>query len=287
MKRQVNRVLQRATGYQLQRPAPAAAPRPRKRRRVLVAPAFVISTVRSGSTLLRVLLDSHPEIHSPHEMHLRDIVVELKSKYAERALREGRLDREELQHVLWDWYLGRELAATGKALLVNKTPSDVYVIDEIKACWPDARFIFLLRHPLAIARSRHKLRPEDSDKRNLQMVNRYASAVEQARQTHDGLTVRYEQLAAEPERVTRELCAFLGVDWDAAMLDYGEQPRRRFRAGLGDWQEKIRSGRVQPPEPLPPPEEVPATLRPIAERWGYLPASVPVAPSAPADAPAG
>lgn len=277
MKRQINRVLQRTTGHQLQRPAATPRPRaPRKGRRILVAPAFVISTVRSGSTLLRVLLDSHSQIHSPHEMHLRDIVVEVKSKYGERALREVKLDRDELQHMLWDWYLARELAPTGKPLLVNKTPSDVYVIDEIRACWPDARFIFLLRHPLAVARSRHKLRPDDTEARNLKMVNRYAGAVQDARQTHEGLTVRYEDLASDPERTTRELCAFLGVPWEAGMLQYGEQPRR-FRAGLGDWQEKIKSGQIQPPEPLPTAEEVPEALRTIAEQWGYLPATAPTA----------
>ncbi len=274
MKRQINAVLTRATGYQLQKPTPALGGprRPRKGKRVLKQPAFVISTVRSGSTLLRVLLDSHSQIHSPHEMHLRDIQVELKSKYAERALKEVRLSREELQYVLWDWYLGRELAATGKPLLVNKTPSDVYVIDDIKAAWPDARFIFLLRHPLAVARSRHNLRPDDSEERNLTMVNRYANGVEAARQAHDGLTVRYEDLASDPARVTKELCAFLGVPWEATMLQYGER-KRRFRAGLGDWSEQIKSGEVQPPAPLPTADEVPDALKPIAVKWGYLDAA--------------
>ena len=285
MKRRINQVLERTTGYQLQRVsrgAPARRPR-RSGERLLEAPGFVISTVRSGSTLLRVLLDSHSQIHSPHEMHLRDITVELKSKYAEKAVGEVKLSREELQYTLWDWYLNRELATTGKRLLVNKTPSDVYVIDQIRACWPDARFIFLLRHPLAVAKSRHALRPQDTEARNTKMVLRYAQAVEAARQTHAGHTVRYEDLAADPAGETKKLCAFLGVPWEPGMLEYG-QTQRRFKAGLGDWNDKIRSGKVQPPDPLPSAEEVPESLRPLAATWGYLPQAegAPETPAAPA-----
>jgi hypothetical protein len=277
MKGAVNRVLRSTTGYQLQKARPPAGA-PRRARggqtRLLEAPGFVLSTVRSGSTLLRVLLDSHSQIHAPHEMHLRDIQVELKTKYAERAVKEVKLDRDELRNVLWDWYLHRELAATGKRVLVNKTPSDVFITEEIRACWPDARFIFLLRHPLAIARSRQAIRPQDSEERNNQMVLRYANAVEDARQRYEGHTVRYEDLAADPEAETKRLCAFLGLPWEAGMLDYG-QTQRRFKAGLGDWNDKIRSGRVQPPEPLPSPDEVPEALQAITAAWGYAPQPTP------------
>ena len=43
--------------------------------RLVTAPTFILSSVRSGSTLLRLLLDSHPDICAPHEMHLRGIGV--------------------------------------------------------------------------------------------------------------------------------------------------------------------------------------------------------------------
>ncbi|HVL96305.1 MAG TPA: sulfotransferase [Solirubrobacteraceae bacterium] len=276
MKRAVNATLQRLTGYQLRKAgAPVRRQPPASGSRLLTRPAFVLCTVRSGSTLLRMLLDSHSQIHAPHEVHLRDFGVEVRSKYAERSLAEMRLDREELEHVLWDWMLHQELARAGKRLLVNKTPSDVFIADRLLECWPDARFIFLLRHPLAIARSRHELRPQDSAERNHEMVLRYADALEAARAKHPGLTVRYEELAADPARVTRELCAFLGVEWEERMLDYGRFEHGNLRAGLGDWKDRIRAGKVLPPAPLPAPDEVPADLRPIAAAWGYLPTSAP------------
>ena len=237
--------------------------------RLLEAPTFVLCTVRSGSTLLRVLLDSHSQICAPHEIHLRDLSVKPASEYVEKALAEIDLDATRLEYVLWDWVLHRELEESGKRYLVHKAPRDVFIADRIADCWPDARFIFLLRHPAAVARSRQAVRPQDTPERNAAMVLRYGEALEEARRRYAGLTVRYEDLAADPAEVTQELCNFLGVPWEPEMLDYGRFAHGRYRSGLGDWKDKIKSGRVQPPDPPPAATETPPELAPLSEAWGY------------------
>ena len=268
----VNRTLVRATGYQLRKVGPRRRRvRPSRATGCSSRPAFVLSSVRSGSTLLRVLLDSHSAIHSPQELHLRDITVGVREGYPADALKEIGLDEKTLQELLWDRVLHRELVESGKRLIVNKTPNDVFIADRIKECWPDARFLFLLRHPAAVAQSRQTARPQDSPERNVKMVRRYCVALQRARETYPGLTLRYEDLAADPARVTREVCAFLGVEWEPAMLEYGRVGHGRFRAGLGDWSENIKSGRVQAPAPLPAADEVPAPLRAVVPDVG-LPA---------------
>jgi hypothetical protein len=277
----LNDALVRTTGFEIRRRGSRRRVRPLEPSdRLLVAPAFIMCTVRSGSTLLRVLLDSHSQLHSPQELHLRDVRATIASGYAQRSLAEVGLDAGQLEYLLWDRVLHRELEESGKRILVNKTPSDVFIADRIAECWPDARFIYLLRHPLAILRSRRETRPQDGEERNLEVVLRYANALETARAKHPGLTVRYEDLAADPARVTKRVCGFLGVRWERRMLDYGRFDHGRYKAGLGDWKESIRSGRVQPPAPLPAPEEVPPELRDIAVAWGYLPAEPLVRPEA-------
>ena len=267
----VNDALTRTAGYRLERARPAAAPRPpRPGDRLLERPAFILCSVRSGSTLLRVLLSSHSQIHCPHEIHLRHMDVTVEDGYPRKALAEVGLDARRLRYLLWDRVLQRELAASGKRLLVNKTPNDVFIADRIKECWPDARFIFLLRHPGAIAKSRQALRPQDSPERNAAMVARYCNAVEEARRTHDGITVRYEELAGDPADATRRVCAFLEVPWEERMLGYGDFSHGHFRAGLGDWGAKIKSGRVQAPDPPPPESDIPPELTPLCRTWGYL-----------------
>jgi hypothetical protein len=275
-KNAANRALARR-GYRLERVRadPIAAP-PRPGDRLLERPTFILCPVRSGSTLLRVLLSSHSMIHCPHELHLRRLILKPLGPYARKAFAEVGLDRRRLRYLLWDRVLQRELAASGKRYLVNKTPNDVFIVDRILECWPDARFIFLLRHPGAVARSRQALRPQDSPETNAEVVARYCNAVEAARQEHDGLTVRYEELAAEPEAVTRRLCEFLGVPWEARMLHYGDFSHGAFKSGLGDWSENIRSGRVQAPAPPPSAAEIPPELLDVSRSWGYLEGQEPV-----------
>jgi len=234
--------------------------------RLLTAPAFVLSSVRSGSTLLRVLLNTHSQIHAPHELHLRNIWVKTRHHNTEWALHEMDLDPNQLTYLLWDRILQRQLERSGKRILVNKTPSDVFIADRIRECWPDARFVFLLRHPLAIVRSREKIGSEDLDD-NVRRVLRYCSAVQAARERFPGLTVRYEDLASDPAAETQRLCEFLGVAWEPGMLDYGAGEHGQYRRGIGDFSEKLKSGQVQ--QPAPPAGEVPEPLRGIAAAWGY------------------
>ena len=272
----LNRGLSRATGYELRKPGVETHARRRRRRpgekpgdRLLKTPAFVLCSVRSGSTLLRVLLDSHSKIHSPQELHLRDLAVRVKTDYAAKALGEIGLDDEQLRFLLWDRLLHRELTAAGKQVLVNKTPNDVFVVDLIARCWTDARFIYLLRHPGAIARSRQQTRPQDSPERNARMVLRYGNALEQARATHPGMTLRYEDLTADPRAVTQRVCAFLGLHWEAGMLDYSRFDHGRMKPGLGDWKDKIKSGQIQPAAPPPPLDEIHPSLHELCVAWGY------------------
>ena len=62
----------------------------------------------------------------------------------------------------------------------------------------------------------------------------------------------------------------LGTKWNPRMLEYGRPEHGTFRAGIGDWTMKIRSGQVQQGRPLPEPDDIPDQIKPIARAWGYL-----------------
>jgi Sulfotransferase family len=238
--------------------------------RLVRAPVFLICPVRSGSTLLRVLLNSHRDICAPHELHLRFVRVQFEKPYAELAMKEIGLDHDELEHVLWDRILHSELVRSGKRVLVDKTPGNATFHDRLLAYWPDAKFIFLLRHPASIVASLMETRPDRELVQTLREARTYLDGVEQARQQHPGLVVRYEDLTADPTAVTRQICTYLGLRWDPGMLDYGRGRHGTYRAGIGDWTSKIRTGKVQPGRELPKPEDVPPEVRDVAKAWGYL-----------------
>jgi hypothetical protein len=239
--------------------------------RLLERPVFVLSSIRSGSTLLRVMLNSHSQLHAPHELHLAGLRVQFGGRFVADAMTEIELDEIQLEYLLWDRVLHRELTRNGKSVIVNKTPSDSFRWRRILDAWPDARFIFLLRHPAAVADSWSRAKPDIPKSRAADAVLRYMVAVEDARTKNDGLTVRYEDITTDPEREMRRICDYLGVEFETAMVDYGQVDHGSFKAGLGDWSDRIRSGKVQPIERLPAPEEIPPQLVDMSKKWGYLP----------------
>ncbi|MEU1049586.1 sulfotransferase [Streptomyces sp. NPDC005897] len=239
--------------------------------RLLRRPVFIISSIRSGSTLLRMMLGAHPRLHAPHELHIGRLEVTCANWFSERAMDALGLRRGDLEHLLWDRVLHRELTRSGKDFVVEKTPANVYMYQRLKDCWPDARFVFLLRHPESIARSWHETDPV---KRPLDTavtdVLRYLTAVEEARTANaDGFTVRYEDITDDPEREMRRVCAYLDVDYAPEMLNYGRKSSAELVRGLGDWRENIRTGTVQPGRALPGQDEIPERLRPMCAAWGY------------------
>ncbi|MFG3335962.1 sulfotransferase family protein [Streptomyces tendae] len=239
--------------------------------RLLRRPVFIISSIRSGSTLLRMMLGAHPRLHAPHELHIGKLEVSCTNWFSERAMGTLGLGRGDLEHLLWDRVLHRELLGSGKDFVVEKTPANVYMYQRLKDCWPDARFVFLLRHPVSIARSWHETdpvkRPHDTAVTD---VLRYMTAVEEARTADaDGFTVRYEDITDDPEREMRRLCAYLDVDYAPQMLHYGKKGNAELVRGLGDWRENIRTGTVQPGRELPGKDEIPEQLRPMCAAWGY------------------
>jgi hypothetical protein len=295
----VNDALERTTGRRLVRvgpnpeepsaaPAPPRPPPPDRVAKELVRPAahpvvdrlvprpvFVMSSVRSGSTLLRSLLDAHPDLHAPHELHVRRLRVHATTDLAAKAMELLGHNEADLEHLLWDRVMHRELTLSRKQQFVDKTPANVFAWRRIATCWPEARYVFLLRHPASVAASwaratGHKWTLEEATLDSL----RYLRALDRAWRHLDGLTVRYEDLTDDPAAVTQRICAFLEVEWEEEMLDYGERTgSATYLKGTGDWGPAIRSGRVLPARELPADEDVPEVLRPISRRWGYLSSS--------------
>jgi len=272
----INSVLVRATGYHLARPRTGRVWNlpPGDGGRLLKEPVFIFSAPRSGSTLLRAILGSHSGLYAPPELPLAQLEVRADTQWIKASMDGLQLSVEDLEHMLWDRVLAESLQRSGKPRLVVKTPSNVLIWDRIAACWPDARFVYLLRHPAAVVASLHaSFDPEwhpgkdGSVDESLAKVVRYMTALEQAREAREGFTVRYEELTAAPDAIVRGLCEFLGVTFEPAMLDYGRFEHDGFTPGLGDSSLNIRSGRIQPPTPIP--DEVPAELSGICGTLGY------------------
>src|ERR1035438_10123122 len=195
---------------------------------------------------------ARPPGHRAWQLPLPHLEARAETRWIQTSLKALYLTKEELDHMLWDRVLADALARSGKPVIVVKTPSNVLLWARIADCWPDARFIFLLRHPAAVVASLRASwdpawHPGSSGSLDEVFGNAlwYMTRVEEARRALPGHTVRYADLTAAPETVIGGLCSDLDLKFQQGKPDYGPLAEARFGVGLGDNSANIRSGRIQ------------------------------------------
>ncbi|HYN21124.1 MAG TPA: amino acid adenylation domain-containing protein, partial [Thermoanaerobaculia bacterium] len=231
---------------------------------------FVLAPPRSGTTLLRVLLGGHPRLFAPPELELlsHNDMAERRAAYSGRdsfwlegllrAVMEARgCDPEEAADITatWEqeaWSVRRAYDQLqewlGDRILVEKTPSyafDPSVLRRAEEDFDGALYIHLVRHPGAVIRSFEEAKLEQIFFRREHPFSRRELAELLWLISHENIlgfltgipesrrhTVHFEDLVREPEPVLRRLCAFLGIDFDPAMLRPYEERSRRMTDGL-------------------------------------------------------
>ena len=216
---------------------------------------FVVGVNRSGTTLLRLMLDSHPELTIPPETHFVPEMIRLARR--ENTTRK-RLVRAATSHPRWgDFGLDEEVLLERMQALKPLTPAgairvfyDLYAEKECKPRWgdktprymramprieralPEARFIHLIRDGRDVALSQAE-RALAGDAPELgEVAERWRRRIETARKhaadLDHYLEVRYEDLVGDPEVALRRICEFIELPYDAAMLDYHERAAGRL-----------------------------------------------------------
>jgi hypothetical protein len=260
---------------------------------------FIVGCPRSGTTLLRRMVNAHPQIAiPPRETHWiprmfenprgvtpdGTVTPELISMLLDepRFTRLG-IGREELLPMIaggrpvsysslvtgiFDFY-GK---AQGKALVGDKTPGYVRRMNTLHALWPKARFVHLIRDGRDVCLScmswskaeknlgRLTTGKEDPVSTVALMWELYVRCGQQAgRWLGPKLyyEIRYESLVVRPAEECVELCAFLGVPYDDAVLRFHEGRTRPaagrdakhawlpITPGLRDWRTQMSSEDVE------------------------------------------
>lgn len=214
------------------------------------APVFIVGAPRSGTTMLRLMLNAHPRIAIPFESdfipkfydrldeygNLDDPgnVARLLDDVAEQSfVRRGGLIRDKqailARHpasyaALVSAIYGVYAESEGKHRWGDKDPDHTVRMDLLWNLFPGCRIIHIVRDGRAVATSLRKL---DWGSRNLlKLASDWSWRVTLAHKMGMMIgarfyaEVRYEKLVHEPEATLREICGFLGELFDLKMLGY-------------------------------------------------------------------
>ena len=213
---------------------------------------FILSSPRSGSTLLRVMLAGHPDLYSPPELHLLpfDTMADREGDLGFSQLGEGLkrafmslkgIDAAESQQLVDNliqenlsikevYQLLQQLA--GDRLLVDKSPtyaSKRETIEKAESIFDNAKYIHLVRHPYAVIESFTRMRMDkligsgDTNPYKLaesiwndsnQNILEFAREID----TNRYHLVRYEELVSQPQKVMEGICNFLDIPFDPNVL---------------------------------------------------------------------
>lgn len=222
-------------------------------------PFFLIGNARSGTSLLRLMLNTHPDIVVPPEcgfaMWLRDRYVALDlcdsaviARFAgdvsasrkfetwnlsETQLRrrlEGRRYAEYPELVAEVYAAYAELRGKTPTLFGDKNNYYITLVDQLRETFPDSLIIHLVRDGRDVACSYLDLADREIDceyRPNLAFeINEIAvewskNCLRMARLTGPRvITLRYEDLLGAPKTELKRMCKFLGAQFDPIMLDF-------------------------------------------------------------------
>lgn len=243
---------------------------------------FLFGSLRSGTTLLRLMVDAHPDLANPGETDFLFDHLDLNCdppRYDLEALRIDRFFKARGLHLpsgldgldLLEEMLRQLFAAAPghTSLNIHRHP------EKLAAACPQARVVHLVRDPRDVARSsigmgwagtlyhgvKHWIETEEAWTR--------AAPIFVESQI---LELRYEALVRNPEQELRRLCVFLGVEWNPRMLDFHETSTYSpIDAKLAEqWRRRSSMREIR---------HVEARAAPLMERLGYSPVGRP--PKAP------
>ena len=209
---------------------------------------MILGVSRSGTTLLKAMLDAHSQVAIPSESYF---IPQLWQRHGARPDRDAFVDDLRRLERIRTWGVDPDEVrrrldaqptfadaiqaiyrtyadAKGKPRFGEKTPLYMQHLGVLDRAFPDARYVHIVRDgrdaALSLLAMTRKPRFNLSRPRGLGDFacawRREVRAAQRFGSAHPYLELSYEDLVAEPEARLREVCAFLGLEYEPGMLEY-------------------------------------------------------------------
>lgn len=228
-------------------------------------PFFILGSQRSGTTMLRLILNRHSRLAVPHESKfimafyprlrgygdLSDLsnVKRLLGDIADhRAVREGQLLTDPSAVLsrdvtsfpkLIDAIMTEKARQMGKVRWGDKTPYYITHIDKLWELFPDSKIVHLVRDGRDVVVSQRKIEWMSNNvaklARDWWWKTTLCHKVGSVRGDESYIEIRYEDLITEPKRAVMATCEFLGESYEPGMLDFNQESAKEVPAGSLKW----------------------------------------------------
>ncbi|MBL6987777.1 MAG: sulfotransferase [Methylobacter sp.] len=222
------------------------------------SPIFILSCERSGSTMLRYIVDTHSKIACPSHLYLGNLLENLnRMVFGTIAQTQVGLDEEAQKQFavtetrnMVNNIMFRYTEAKGKQFWCEKTPMNLDYLSLLDSHFPDAKYICLYRHCMDVVHSslnlsKYRFLPEHVPFVHKNPGNIIAAMTEnwlektarllafEAAHSERCFRVTYESIVMQPEQTLRPLFEFLEVDWEDGLVERVFQSRHDVGEGDG------------------------------------------------------
>ena len=196
-------------------------------------PVFLVGTERSGTTLLRLMLDHHPKLAFQFESEYMVEYVGDNGDFPDVQTVVDRLSTDRIFQLTGfsSDTSGGYLGMVNNWLEQKRSEKDKPIVgatihthfDRIPYIWPNAKYIHLIRDARDVARSCVVMgwygNAYAATDHWLEAMRSWDTLGERV-SAEQRLEIRYENLITDPVDTLTEICKFVGVDYDKAMFDY-------------------------------------------------------------------
>lgn len=193
-------------------------------------PIFIVGCHRSGTTLLRLILDSHPNIScGPETRFLTEFADRITGERHWQHFEHYGFPREYWLHqvaAMFDRFQSDYAARRGKARWADKTPRYALSVGLIAEMFPDCQIVHLIRDGRDVVASH---RTSWGYVSGMKATAKWPYYIRVAREAGRQLPperyheLRYEDLVLDTKGTVGRLLEFLGEPWDDAVLRHDEQ----------------------------------------------------------------